>query len=190
MKKIILGATLLVAGLFGTVNAQIQEGNWMVGASVANMKFTNGFDMSLTPKLGYFVKDNWAIGGQVGLKVTSPEGTSATQTSYTVGAFTRYYFSDGQVDNLLNNGRFFAEGTVGFGGDNSNVGSSTNGIDLGIGAGYSYFVTKNVGLEGLLKYQGLAGGGNNNFNGNLYLGVGFQIYLPSAKAKAALRDKK
>lgn len=78
----------------------------MVGASVANMKFTNGFDMSLTPKLGYPVKDNWAIGGQVGLKVTSPEGTSATQTFYTVGAFTRYYFSDGQVDNLLNNGRF------------------------------------------------------------------------------------
>nr|WP_260394474.1 hypothetical protein [Riemerella anatipestifer] len=42
MKKLFLGAVVFAAGLFGTVNAQIQEGNWMVGGQVAKMRFTNG----------------------------------------------------------------------------------------------------------------------------------------------------
>lgn len=161
----------------------------MVGAQVANFKFTNGFNMSLSPKLGYFIMDRWAVGAQVGLNVYSPEGTNDTQTSWSVGPFTRYYFASNEVDSLLRNGAFFGEGSVGFGGDNSSTGNSTNGAELGIGAGYAYFITPNVGLEGLLKYQALLGGGNRNAAGNLYLGVGFQIYLPTSRASAALQDK-
>lgn len=191
MKKLFFFAGIIAATLFsGNANAQIQKGNLMVGADLANFKFTNGFQMALNPKIGYFVKDNWAVGANVGLDVVSPQGTGSTQTSYTVGAFTRYYFNDKEIDTLLKHGRFFAEGTVGFGGDNSSSGNSTNGVDLGVGAGYAYFITPNIGLEGLLKFQGLAGGGNTNFNGNLYLGVGFQIYLPSAKAKQIIDREK
>ncbi len=187
MKKLVLGAAALVLGV--TANAQLQQGNWMVGAQVANVKFTNGFNMNLTPKLAYFVQDRWALGAQVGLNVSSPEGTSDTQTDWSIAPFTRYYFANNEIDNLLNNGVFFAEGSAGFGGNNSSAGDSTNGVELGIGAGYAYFITPSVGLEGLLKYQGLVGGGNTNAQGNLYLGIGFQIYLPSSKAKAALRDQ-
>lgn len=185
MKKLLLAGAIAI---FGFSNAQIQEGNWMVGGQITNIKFTNGFNMSLTPKLGYFIKDRWALGAQVGLDIASPEGTSDTQTTWSIAPFTRYYFSDAEVDTLLNNGAFFAEASAGFGGDNSGSGNSTNGLDLGIGAGYAYFLTPNVGLEGLLKFQGLVGGGNDNVNGNLYLGVGFQIYLPSSKAKEVLND--
>lgn len=189
MKKLFSMAAVVAAGLLSTTNAQIQKGNWMVGGQVSNIKFTNGFNMNLMPKLGYFIQDNWAIGGQVNLDIASPEGTSDTQTTWSVGAFTRYYFNNSEVNTLLNNGRFFAEGTAGIGGDNSGSGNSTNGLDLGVGAGYSYFITKSVGLEALLKFQGLVGGGNNNFNGNLYLGIGFQIYIPTSSAKAALKDR-
>lgn len=188
MKKLLITASVALLGVT-TANAQLQKGNWMVGAHVANVKFTNGFAMDLTPKLGYFIQDRWAVGALVGLGISSPAGSSTTQTTYSVAPFTRYYFSGAEVDKLLNNGAFFAEGSAGFGGDNSGSGSSTNGVELGIGAGYAYFITPTVGLEGLLKFQGLAGGGNTNFNGNLYLGVGFQIYLPNSKAKAALRDQ-
>lgn len=187
MKKLVLGAAALVFGVMA--NAQLQQGNWMVGAQVANVKFTNGFNMNLTPKLAYFVQDRWALGAQVGLNVSSPEGTSDTQTDWSIAPFTRYYFANNEIDNLLNNGVFFAEGSAGFGGNNSSAGDSTNGVELGIGAGYAYFITPSVGLEGLLKYQGLVGGGNTNAQGNLYLGIGFQIYLPNSKAKAALRDQ-
>lgn len=145
--------------------------------------------MNLTPKLGYFIQDRWALGAEVGLGLASPEGTSDTQTTWSIGPFTRYYFSSNEVDNLLNNGAFFGEGSIGFGGDNSSAGNSTNGMTYGIGAGYAYFLTPNVGLEGLLKYQGTAGGGNTNHQGNLYLGVGFQIYLSGSRAKAVVRDQ-
>lgn len=190
MKKFILGAAVFATGLFNTANAQIQEGNWMVGGQVANFKFTNGFNMNLTPQVGYFIKDNWAVGGQVGLNVYSPQGGDAgTQTDWTLGAFTRYYFGPNEIDSLLKNGRFFAEGSVGFGGNNSSASTSTNGVDLGIGAGYSYFITKNVSLDALLKFNTIAGGGSSSAKGNLGLNVGFQIYLPTSKAKAALKDQ-
>lgn len=189
MKKLVLGAAIFAAGLF-TANAQIQEGNWMVGGQVANVKFTNGFNMDLTPQVGYFVKDNWAIGGLVSLNVGSPAGSRATQTDWGLKAFTRYYFGPNEVNTLLNNGRFFTEGSAGFGGKNSSGnGLSTNGLGLGIGAGYSYFVTNNISLDALLKFDTSVGGGNKIANGDLGLNVGFQIYLPTSKAKAALKDQ-
>ncbi len=186
MKKV-----LLLAGLaFATqnMNAQISEGNWMVGGQVANMKFTNGFDLSLTPQLGYFIKDNWAIGGKVGIDIEKPTG-SGTNANIDISAFTRYYFGQNEINTILKNGKFFAEGTVGLSGINQSSGATTNGVGLGIGAGYSYFITQNVGLEGLVKFDGVAGGGNQNFNGNVSLNVGFQIYIPSSKLKQALKDK-
>lgn len=185
MKKLLLAGAF---AFFGLSNAQIQKDNWMVGGQVTNMKFTNGFNVALTPQLGYFVMDNWAIGGQVGLNIFSPKGNSATQTNWNLGVFTRYYLGDNQVDSILKNGRFFAQGEVGFGGSNSNTGSSTNGVDLGIGAGYSYFITRNVSLDALLKFNTLVGGGSSAAKGDLGLNVGFQIYLPTSKAKSVLKD--
>ncbi|MCW0499426.1 hypothetical protein AWM61_03790 [Riemerella anatipestifer] len=189
MKKLFLGAVVFAAGLFGTANAQIQEGNWMVGGQVAKMRFTNGVNLNLTPQVGYFVKDNWAVGAQVNLEVASAGGATGTTTNWTLGGFTRYYFGSNEVESLLKNGRFFAEGTVGFGGINNSAGSTTNGVNLGVGAGYSYFITKNVSLDALLKFDTVTGGGNTAGNGNLGLNVGFQIYLPTSKVKAALKDQ-
>lgn len=186
MKKILLAGAF---ALFGLSNAQIQEGNWMVGGQVANMQFTNGVNVNLTPQVGYFVKDNWAIGAKVGLNVYSPKGASGTQTNWDLGAFTRYYLGKNDVNTILKNGRFFGEGTVGFGGVNSSVASSTNGIQLGIGAGYAYFITKNVSLDAVLKFTTTAGAGSSAGKGDLGLNVGFQIFLPTSKVKDALRDK-
>lgn len=184
MKKLFLAGAL---ALFGLSNAQIQKGNWMVGGQVANVKFTNGFNLSLTPQVGYFIEDNWAVGGEVGLSIAD-QTNGGTTTNIDLGAFTRYYFGPNEVDSILKNGRFFAQGNVGFTGINQSSGATTNGVGLGIGAGYAYFLTPNVSLEGLLKFSGVAGGGNQNFNGNLGLNVGFQIYLPNAKAKQVLKD--
>nr|WP_260394475.1 hypothetical protein [Riemerella anatipestifer] len=135
------------------------------------------------------MKDNWAVGAQVNLEVASAGGATGTTTNWTLGGFTRYYFGSNEVESLLKNGRFFAEGTVGFGGINNSAGSTTNGVNLGVGAGYSYFITKNVSLDALLKFDTVTGGGNTAGNGNLGLNVGFQIYLPTSKVKAALKDQ-
>ncbi|GET46610.1 hypothetical protein [Capnocytophaga felis] len=189
MKKFILGVALVLgAVIFNNANAQIQKGNWMVGGQVANMKFTNGLNIHLTPQAGYFVADNFVVGGLVDLNVFKVKGSSDTQTNWNVGGFGRYYVGKDHL-NLLKNGRFFGEGSFGFGGNNSSSGSTTNGVDLGIGAGYAYFITRNVSLDAMLKFNAVVGGGNTSGQGDLGLRIGFQIFLPTSKVKAALNDK-
>ncbi|WP_265429701.1 hypothetical protein [Chryseobacterium sp. YIM B08800] len=194
MKKLIFTGILAIAGLATTANAQIQKGNWMVGSSLLSSNFGlntgGGYSIALQPKGAYFVEDNVAVGGYVNLGISKVTNGSPTRFDYGVGALGRYFLSPGEkgVDNLLNHGRWFFEGNVGIGGSSVESGNSTTGLDFGVGPGYSYFITPNIGLEGLVKYQGQAGFGNEGLNSNITFNVGFSIYLPTSKAKAIAND--
>lgn len=180
MKKFILLSLLAAITLVFSAKAQIQEGNVLVGGNFANMNLglnkTHNFSLDITPKAAWFVVDNIALGGYVNLGVETAKGYSTT-FSYGAGALGRYY--TGADAAILKHGRVFGEATVGIGGVNiSNGGGNTNGLNLGIGPGFAYFVTPNLGLETLLKYNGLVGFGNQTYQSNLNLSFGFQIYLP------------
>lgn len=194
MKKLIIGALLLSAGLFSTTQAQIQEGNWMVGGQLLGANFGlntgAGYNVEIMPTGAYFIKDNVALGGYVNLGFSGAKGSSTTY-NYGVGALGRYYLNPGEkgVDSLLKHGRWFLEGNVGIGGQSgTGGGSSANGLDYGFGPGYAYFITPNIGLEGLLKYTGNLGFGNRGTTSNLTFGLGFQIYLPTKKAKEIINN--
>lgn len=196
MKKIFFGAVVLAAGLFSTANAQIQEGNWMVGGNLVGADFglNKGgvYNFAIQPKGAYFIKDNVAVGGYVDLGFSGVKD-AATTFKYNVGALGRYYVSPGEagVDNLLNHGRWFFEGNVGVGGSSiSKGGASSNGLNFGFGPGYSYFITPNIGLEGLVKYDANAGFGNVGYTHRITFGVGFQIYLPTSQAKRIANEAK
>lgn len=178
MKKLMLAGALALFGAT-TMNAQTEKGNWLVGSDVMGMRFTNGLNVQLSPKGAYFIQDKWAVGANVSLGIYKANGSSTTQTNWGITPFTRYYFNDAEVKG----GTFFGEGSLGFGGVNSGSGSTTNGVTLGVGAGYAYFITKNISLEGLLKFSTITGGGNTTGNGNLDLGVGFSIFLPTSTLK-------
>ncbi|MGI9649846.1 hypothetical protein [Chryseobacterium sp. RLHN22] len=194
MKKLIFTGILAIAGLATTANAQIQKGNWMVGSSLLSSNFGlntgGGYSIALQPKGAYFVEDNVAVGGYVNLGISKVTNGSPTRFDYGVGALGRYFLSPGEkgVDNLLNHGRWFFEGNVGIGGSSVENGNSTTGLDFGVGPGYSYFITPNIGLEGLVKYQGQTGFGNEGLNSNITFNVGFSIYLPTSKAKDIAND--
>ena len=194
MKKLILTGILAVAGLATTANAQIQQGNWLVGSSLLSSNFGlntgGGYSIALQPKGAYFIKDNVAVGGYVNVGISKVTNGSPTRFDYAVGGLGRYYLSPGEkgVDNLLNHGRWFLEGNVGIGGSSVEGGNSTTGLDFGVGPGYTYFITPNIGLEGLVKYQGQAGFGNEGLNSNITFNVGFSIYIPTSKAKQVARD--
>ncbi|KQR91946.1 hypothetical protein ASG01_13165 [Chryseobacterium sp. Leaf180] len=194
MKKFLLTGILAAAGLTATANAQIQQGNWMVGSSIVASDFglnTNGgYQIAITPRAAYFVQDNWAVGGYVNLGTNKVTKDSPTTFTYAVGALSRYYLSPNEagVDNLLNHGRFFFEGNLGIGGQSTKGGLSTNGLDFGVGPGYSYFITPNIGVEGLLKYNGVAGFGNEGLQSRLSFNVGFAIYLPTSKGKQVANE--
>lgn len=196
MKKLILSGIFAVVGLATTMNAQIQQGNWMVGSSLVTSNFGlntgGGYNIALQPKGAYFIKDNVAVGGYVNLGISKVTNGSPTRFDYAVGGLGRYYLSPGEkgVDNLLNHGRWFFEGNVGIGGSSVESGNSTTGLDFGVGPGYSYFITPNIGVEGLVKYQGQSGFGNEGLNSNITFNVGFSIYLPTSKAKQIANDVK
>jgi hypothetical protein len=51
-------------------------------------------------------------------------------------------------------------------------------------------LTPNIGLETLLKYNGIVGFGSQAYNHNLNLGIGFQIYLPGRSVKTIVNEVK
>lgn len=183
MKKIFISSIFSIALLIGTASAQIQKGNVMVGGNLTNINLgldaPKIFSVDITPKAAWFVEDNLAVGGYVNFGLETAKNSSTT-TSYGVGALGRYYA--GKDVEVLQHGRFFAEATVGIGGVNvSNGGGNTNGLNLSVGPGFAYFITPNIGLETLLKYNGLVGFGNATTQNNLNLSFGFQIYLPGKR---------
>lgn len=161
-------------------NAQIQKGNVLIGGNLSNLYLwldnSKAFSFDITPKAAWFIEDNIALGGYVNLGIQTAKNSSTT-TRYGIGALGRYY-TDKDVE-ILKHGRFFGEVNFGFGGANvSNGGGNTNGVNFGVGPGFAYFVTPSIGLEALLKYNGVAGFGNTTVQSNLNLLFGFQIYLP------------
>ncbi len=193
MKRIL--PLLVMAMVAATVsNAQLQKGNVLVGGDIAN--FSIGLkkgavtDIHLLPKAAWFISNNVAVGAYLNFELITAKD-QGTETIYGVGPLARYYVNSPKV-NLLQHGRFFVEGNVGIEGTNvSDGGGSTNGLGLGIGPGYAYFITPNIGLETLLKYNGIVGFGDEATSSKLNLSVGFQIYLPGrATRDKIMRDEK
>lgn len=151
-------------------------------------KGNTAFSFSVQPKVAWFIKDNLAVGAQVIAGVNTSNGYSSF--NYGIGPLARYYM--GSTDISTKKSKLFFEGNAGVFGQNVKVTGSpstnTNGFGLGIGPGYTYFVNKNVALEGLLKYNLNVGFGNSTTNNSITLGIGFQIYLPKAKMHSEVKN--
>jgi hypothetical protein len=192
MKRKMLIVCLLGCMCAVKVNAQLQKGNVLVGATLANFNIGlnagNAFNINITPQAAWFIKDGLAVGAYINLGASGSKGTAPT-TTYGFGGLGRYYVNDPNI-NLTKKTRFFLEVNVGFQGINvSELKNNTNGLGFGFGPGIAHFVTPNIGLEVLLKYNGVAGFGSSAYQNNLNLSFGFQIYLPGKKAMAALKGK-
>ncbi|HPZ88612.1 MAG TPA: hypothetical protein PLQ32_10935 [Flavihumibacter sp.] len=165
--------------------AQIQKGNVLIGGNISNINLDLGtgknFALSISPKAAWFIKDNLAVGGYVNFGLNTAKN-AGTGINYGVGGLGRYYFGRETVD-LLRHARFFMEANAGIEGYNPAVGDNTNGFGFGAGPGIAYFVTPNIGLEALVKYNGIVGFGSAPTSNNINIGFGFQIYLPSKKIR-------
>lgn len=192
MKKVI-GIFVIGLSLFAFKSqAQIEKGNYLIGGDLANFNIGlssgGAFSASINPKVAWFIKDNTALGGYVNFSLATAKGAGTT-TGYGVGALGRYYLNDTKT-NLAKHGRLFFEGNVGIQGQSISDGSNTTGLGLGVGPGYAYFITPNIGLETLLKYNGIVGFGKQAYASNLGLNVGFQIYLSREKAQSIINEVK
>lgn len=183
--KTIMTTILFACAMIPASNAQTEKGNVMWGASVSNIgvdfqEGNTGFSLAVTPKIGYFIQDDLALGPEVSLGLNTSD--NFTSFTYSVGGFGRYFLTNTPSTEVISGSRWFLEANAGLTGTNVKVEGSpstnTNGLGIGFGPGLSYFVTKRIALEGLLKYNLGVGFGNSTTTNRLNLGIGFQIYLP------------
>ncbi|PXY40409.1 hypothetical protein DMB65_12410 [Flavobacterium cheongpyeongense] len=184
---ILLATAAIAIGLNAT--AQIQKGNILIGGNLANVNLgLNGskiISAEITPKIAWFIQDNIALGGYIDLGIETAKN-SGTTTNYGIGALGRYYA--GKEQEVIKHSRFFGEATIGLGGVNVSDADNTNGLNISAGPGFAYFITPNIGLEVLLKYNALVGLGSAPYQGNLNASFGFQIYLPGKSAARKVQN--
>ncbi|MBP0904746.1 outer membrane beta-barrel protein [Mariniflexile gromovii] len=158
-----------------TVNAQITEGNWMVGGTgnfyssqlKDNNMTSNGIGLELRPNLGFFIIDKFALGvTPLFVYTKAQDGNSAI--SYGIGPYVRYYFlkPENRVNVLTHVGYTF------YGNDNSNEKNTA----LDFKAGPVLFFNSSVALEMTLNYNLNKFATSTKYN-IFSLGLGFQIHL-------------
>ncbi|MHC1773893.1 MAG: outer membrane protein [Lentimicrobium sp.] len=176
MKKKLLITAILTLCISAFTFAQVEKGNWFFGGSgsldfnSSNEKVKTGgtttdgskyTDFDFRPQVAYFVIDKLPVGLSLDLdidkeKFTDPDG-EYKWTSFMVGPFVRYYITD--FDGIMP----YAEAAAGFGSGNNKYtyGGDTSDDKYGMfafrmGAGATYFVTENVGVDlfvGYANYQ-------------------------------------
>ena len=209
MKRILFFASLLFLGFTGTSNAQLQEGDVMIGTDIGSGIVTSstnglfglnlgldedsGYNIGLSPKIGYFLSNNFVAGAIVNLGYNNAAGDDADAANefvYGVQAFSRFYLAPSDVDlgDSVPAGKFFVETQAGIAGRNVEDSDSTNGFAFGFGPGYSYFLSPNVALETSVKYNGLTGFGSDTYQNSLGVNFGITVILPSSQAENAVED--
>ncbi|HEU4495989.1 MAG TPA: outer membrane beta-barrel protein [Flavobacterium sp.] len=195
MKKILATAFLALV-LSTAAQAQTQKDWYIIGGNLSNMglDFQDGntnFSLDIMPRVAWFVRDDFAVGGEVLLGLETGDGF--TKTNYGVGPVARYYLSGTALESVGKT-RWFLDGNIGFRGTNTKVkgsdGVSTNGLGIGFGPGLAYFLNQNIALEAVAKYNLTVGFGNSTTTNSINLGLGFQIYLPKSKLRSMENDVK
>lgn len=168
MRKIIV--TIVLAGIFITVNAQTEQHNWLVGGRVDLNTGENSTHIGFSPGVGYFVIDNFAIGGNFLIDYNKSGDVKATD--FGVGPFFRYYFTKGMVKPLLHASVSYLSSKY----KSPAFSTTNNGSNILAAGGVALFLNENVAVEILAgyshtKYKDFDGSGGFN------LGIGFQVYL-------------
>ncbi len=180
MKKLVLTLSLTMS--FIMAHAQTERGDGMVGGGLRLNTSDNSTEISLTPDAGIFIINNLALGGNISF-IYSKYG-DAKVTSFGIGPFVRYYFTDARIRPILHgNLNFLSQKTKILG-----LPSTTNNVtSYFLGGGAAIFISDQVSIDGLVGYAN-SKIKNSSGNGGFALTVGFQIYLLSHQVDR-LRNK-
>ncbi|AHJ95785.1 outer membrane beta-barrel protein [Hymenobacter swuensis] len=186
-------AALLLPLTAALGQSQTTKGTRTLGIASSDSYYDSGsygsdLNLSVSPSVGKFFADNWAFGVAVPLsyyyRSYKREDSRGHNVVLGLAPWLRYYIPSESRH------RLFAEAQAGVLADAywgrrsvydpivNNRTEKYSGTDFGylagVGAGYSYFLTPNVGLEGVLSYNR---GGFDNGNGALGLSIGLRAYL-------------
>lgn len=173
--------TLLCCTLiWTTASAQTEKGVWLAGG---NLQFGNTlgdnsiFELQATPRAGYFLANNFALGATLGISHYGTDGLSNTGIGF--GPFARYYVntSKGILKPYFNAEVVYYSNKV-----KNSTESKFNSFLVRPGLGLAIFVSPNIALENQLTYQyrkiaNTEGLGTSAFQ----FSVGFQIHFNTNK---------
>lgn len=174
MKKLVALLAFLLAGSSVLLAQFNDQGNFLIGStlgfSTAGSRIIqnegdsqnegegpSSVQLSISPKIGYFIIDNVALG--LGMdytlnRVDQPNNDEITDTDLLFGPFARYFLPIGEDIALV------AETTFGFGrssdtqqitGQSQNIG--TNIFAFGIGPGITVVSDSGIGISAVFKYN-------------------------------------
>jgi len=177
--------SIAIAFLFFTIttNAQITKGNWMVGGTgnLTNYKSTfqsgnseivqKGYGLTISPNLGYFIIDNFAMGTILSFSYSNPSGDNNNSYGYGISPFLKFYFRNEEkiINPFLQASYGFSEGKSDSGGNNKSSGYEIKG-------GTAIFFNSSVALELSVDYDSSKNNRDSKSN-NFSIGIGFQIHL-------------
>jgi hypothetical protein len=168
--------TFLLISFLGTAiltHAQISKGSWMVGGTAAYSSTMEGdihnTILDVSPRVGYFLMKNLAVGVNVAFNQTSDDGES--YSTVIAGPYARYYF-------LANNEKvkLFANANAFLGTEDEGKGSS-NLTGFGVAAGANYFLNKFIALEASLGYYSTQAKIESVKDNTIGLNFGFQLFF-------------
>lgn len=182
-KTILFILTIIIFS--NTAYSQITKGNWLVGgsasfsrlqsSSTATLQFKQT-NFQISPLMGYFVKDKFAVGLRPSLTYGS-NTIANSSTIISVGPFVRYYLL--KPENIFN---IFTEGSYAYGsitGKGQGTGQRLNTFSFS--AGPVLYFNSSVGLEFIIAYSTTKVVGFTGTNNEIRFGIGFQFHLEKDK---------
>jgi len=180
MKKTKIALTILLLSTL-SLFSQTEKGKYLLGASsnigasftkqkfksnTTTQEYGNTNTFSLSPHIGYFVADNFAIGIELAMSFSNYKDknnhSSSANNTYVFAPFLKYYFSQNEFKPFL-----FAE--YGIGTHHSKHDSPYYNYDgknklsvLAIGGGVSYFINTTIGLDLGVNYSRSSSKPNEN----------------------------
>jgi len=136
---------------FSQVEKPITKGNFIIsgGGTIEYSNYNSGDmeydkrDLSFNPGLGYFIKDNFAIGLNTTFGFSK---WSVRSYTYGIGPYAKYYFKNGiflKTETFYSyNVQYATESTP-----------KTHSLTVAPGIGYSFFLNSKISLEPSFNYS-------------------------------------
>lgn len=183
MKQRVLLFALIVFGSISVFAQQeetkyLSKGQWMLGGTMSlsiSDDFINPPNFSISPGGAYFIGNRWALGADLGYSIfdlnffdpMTGEQYSNTVSYLSAAPFARYYIGTKKFAP-------FVEGGYGLNWYYSDGSKTSESQTYKIGAGLNYFVSRNVALEGVVRYAKTI---DSYYDGSFGLDLGLQFFF-------------
>lgn len=161
----------------GSVSGQTEKGDWLVGGLLDLNTAKNSTTFNFSPNAGYFLVDNLAIGGN--LVFAYDKLGDLKVTTFGIGPFVRYYFTDDKVRPFFAGDMTFEKRKF-----ETTQGSNTeDAFSWFLGGGAAFFINENVAVDGIIGYSH-SKVSDEEGSGGLRLRVGFQVYINRSQVQS------